>query len=87
MKYLNRYRLCRGKDLLLETNQSITEISESIGFHQVSNFIAQFRNAYASKCYTTYFYDKAIADEKFQTALDNFDDYQWSGTFDVLYTG
>lgn len=46
MKYLNRYRLCRGKDLLLETNQSITEISESIGFHQVSNFIAQFRNAY-----------------------------------------
>ncbi len=48
MKYLNYYRLCRGKELLLETNQSITEISENIGFRQVSNFITQFRCAYGS---------------------------------------
>lgn len=46
MKYLNHYRLCRGKELLLDTNQSITEISETVGFHQVSNFIAQFRGEY-----------------------------------------
>ncbi len=46
MRYLNSYRLCRAKELLLETNRSVTEVCESVGFHQVSNFIAQFRHAY-----------------------------------------
>ena len=59
-------------------------------YEQTYKILSQYAdvgNIDASKCYTTYFYDKAIADEKFQTALDSFDDYQWSGTFDVLYTG
>ena len=59
-------------------------------YEQTYNILSQYAdvgNIDASKCYTTYFYDKAIADEKFQSALDNFDAYQWDGAFEVLYEG
>ncbi len=59
-------------------------------YEQTYNILSQYAdvsNIDASKCYTSYFYEKAIADEKFQTALDNFDSYQWDSTFDVLYQG
>lgn len=44
-------------------------------------------NIEASSSYTTYFYDLAIADARFQEALDNFDSYTWDGAFEVLYEG
>lgn len=37
--------------------------------------------------YTTYFYEKAIADSQYHDALDNFDSYTWDGSFEVLYKG
>lgn len=43
-------------------------------------------NITADSSYTTYFYDKAIADEKYKTALDNFDSYTWDKDFETLYT-
>ena len=43
-------------------------------------------NISADSSYTTYFYDKAVADEKYQTALDNFDSYTWDKDFETLYT-
>lgn len=43
-------------------------------------------NITAESSYTTYFYDKAIADEKYKEALENFDSYTWDKDFETLYT-
>ena len=41
--YLNRYRIERACDLLRNTNQSIVDIAESTGFHDMSYFIKMFK--------------------------------------------
>ncbi|MCC8127546.1 MAG: AraC family transcriptional regulator [Clostridiales bacterium] len=46
IRYLNEYRLYQAKNLLLSTDQSVSEISEAVGYHQVSHFIRQFRGSY-----------------------------------------
>lgn len=59
-------------------------------YQQTYDILSQYvdvSNIDASKCYTSYFYDLAAADEKYQAALDNFDAYTWDGTFEVLYQG
>lgn len=59
-------------------------------YAQTYDILSQYvdvSNIDATKCYTSYFYDLAVADEDFQAALDNFDAYTWDGTFEVLYQG
>lgn len=59
-------------------------------YAQTYDILSQYvdvSNIDATKGYTSYFYDLAVADEKFQSALDNFDSYSWDGTFEVLYEG
>lgn len=46
MKYVNRYRLYEGRQLILQTDKTIADISEEVGFNQYSYFIEQFRNRY-----------------------------------------
>lgn len=59
-------------------------------YEQTYDILSQYvdvSNIDASKCYTSYFYELAAGDEKYQAALDNFDAYTWDGTFEVLYQG
>lgn len=42
-KYLLNYRLSRGKDLLMNTNLSVTDIALEIGFQDISYFIQYFK--------------------------------------------
>lgn len=59
-------------------------------YAQTYDILSQYvdvSNIDATKCYTSYFYDLAVANEDFQAALDNFDAYTWDGTFEVLYEG
>ena len=59
-------------------------------YAQTYDILSQYvdvSNIDATKCYTSYFYDLAVADPDFQAALDNFDTYTWDGTFEVLYQG
>lgn len=59
-------------------------------YAQTYDILSQYvdvSNIDATKCYTSYFYDLAVADPDFQDALDNFDTYTWDGTFEVLYQG
>ena len=46
IKYLNEYRLYMAKNLILHTDKPISEISEDVGFNQLSHFIKQFRGNY-----------------------------------------
>lgn len=46
IKYLNNYRLNQAKDLLLQTSQSVSDISLAVGFNQLSHFIELFRLNY-----------------------------------------
>lgn len=46
MRYVNDYRLFIGKKLLLQTSQTITEVSQNVGFNQVSYFIQNFKTKY-----------------------------------------
>ncbi len=46
MDYLLRIRLSRASELLLNTEQSIAEISEACGFHDANYFSRQFRKRY-----------------------------------------
>ena len=55
-------------------------------YQQTYDILSQYvdvSNIDASKCYTSYFYELAAGDEKYQAALDNFDAYTWDGTFEV----
>lgn len=47
MKYVNRYRLYVGRQFILQTDKTIAEVSEEVGFNQYSYFIEQFRLHYA----------------------------------------
>jgi two-component system response regulator YesN len=44
--YVINLRLEQGKKLLSETNLSISEISEKIGYFSVSHFTKQFKKEY-----------------------------------------
>ena len=44
VSYINRTRILIAKSLLLETNSSIIEIAEKVGFHDVKYFIRVFRS-------------------------------------------
>lgn len=46
MKYVNRYRLYVGRQLILQTDKTIAAISEEVGYNQYSYFIEQFRIHY-----------------------------------------
>lgn len=46
MQYLIRYRLSKGALLLMNTNQSISEISTGCGFDSPSNFSQMFKRVY-----------------------------------------
>ena len=46
MKYLNEYRLYVAKNLIISTDLSVSQISEDVGYHQISHFIQQFRKCY-----------------------------------------
>lgn len=46
IKYLNNYRLNQAKDMLLQTTQSVSDISLAVGFNQLSHFIELFRVNY-----------------------------------------
>ena len=46
VKYLNEYRLYVAKNLITSTDLSISQISEDVGYHQISHFIQQFRKSY-----------------------------------------
>lgn len=46
IKYLNEYRLYTAKNLIVHTGKTISEISEEVGYRQISHFIQQFRNSY-----------------------------------------
>ncbi len=55
--------------------------------YDIFSMYVDVSNITAGSSYTTYFYELAIADERFQQALDNFDSYVWDGAYEVLYTG
>lgn len=42
-QYLMGYRISKAMELLIETNDSVTEISGKVGFNDSSNFIQQFK--------------------------------------------
>lgn len=46
IKYVNSHRLHQAKDLLLHSEQSVSEISLNVGFNQLSHFIELFRKQY-----------------------------------------
>ncbi len=46
IKYLNEYRLYQARNQIVRTSLSISEISEAVGYNQVSHFIKQFRDSY-----------------------------------------
>ncbi len=46
IKYLNEYRLYMAKNLILNTEKSVSEISADVGYNQISHFIEQFRLNY-----------------------------------------
>lgn len=61
-KYLNKTRIERAKHLLMNSKDSVKEISEKVGYMNVNNFYAQFKSytgmtpkAYAEKHRTTQF--------------------------------
>ncbi len=59
-------------------------------FQQTYDIFSQYvdiSNITAESAYTAYFYDLAVADEQFLSALESFDSYVWDGTFEVLYEG
>ena len=59
-------------------------------YAQTYDLLSQYNdiaNINAESTYTTYFYDKAIADTRYQEALNNFDSYTWDGSFETLYQG
>jgi len=43
VKFLNKYRLYIAKDMILHTDKPISEISETVGYNQLSYFIQKFR--------------------------------------------
>ena len=46
IKFLNKYRLYVARNLIIHTNKPISEISEDVGYNQLSYFIQQFRDNY-----------------------------------------
>lgn len=46
IRYLNEYRLMQAKARIVRTDDSISRISEDVGYNQISYFIQQFRNMY-----------------------------------------
>ena len=46
IKYLNKYRLYTAKNMILNTDKSISDISADVGYNQISHFIEQFRINY-----------------------------------------
>ena len=46
VKFLNKYRLYIAKDMILHTDKPISEISETVGYNQLSYFIQKFRESY-----------------------------------------
>lgn len=46
IKFVNKHRLYIAQGLILHTNKSISEISEEVGFNQVSYFVELFRKNY-----------------------------------------
>lgn len=46
IKYLNEYRLYTAKNMILNTDKSISDISADVGYNQISHFIEQFRINY-----------------------------------------
>ena len=45
-RYLNHYRLHCGRELLLRTDRSVSDISSDVGYNQISHFVEQFRKTY-----------------------------------------
>ena len=46
MKYLSEYRLYAAKRLIADTELSISQISQEVGYNQISHFIQQFRRSF-----------------------------------------
>lgn len=46
IKFLNEYRLYIAQNLIIHTDKPISEISEDVGYNQLSYFIQQFRDNY-----------------------------------------
>lgn len=46
IKFINKHRLYIAQSLILHTNKSISQISEEVGFNQVSYFVELFRKNY-----------------------------------------
>lgn len=42
-EYLIKYRIKKSKDLLISTNDTITEIAQKVGFNHVNHFIQSFK--------------------------------------------
>lgn len=46
IKYLNEYRLYTAKNMIVNSDKPISEISANVGYNQISYFIEQFRGSY-----------------------------------------
>lgn len=46
IKYLNDYRLNTARNMLLNTDKPVSEISQDVGYNHLSHFIKQFREIY-----------------------------------------
>lgn len=43
VSYLTKYRLDKGKEMLLETSLSVKDISKYVGYHNASYFVSVFK--------------------------------------------
>ena len=43
VEYLSRYRVARAKPLLLQTEDSVTDIAQQVGYSNVNTFIRIFK--------------------------------------------
>ena len=43
LEYLSRYRVARAKPLLLQTEDSVTDIAQQVGYSNVNTFIRIFK--------------------------------------------
>lgn len=46
IKYLNEHRLYNAKNMIVNSDLSISTISEDVGFNQLSHFVQQFKKRY-----------------------------------------
>lgn len=66
--FLNTYRLDEARTRLLQSDRSVSEISEDIGYDQVSHFIQQFKKRYGL---TPLQYRRAYGEKKEKKARNN----------------